>query len=186
MHPRVVGLLIRKAAQRAGKTIGPDGAIPDGGGPAPGKPAVVTEMDANLSYRRILSLIPIYLIKWPFYGLSISAFLYAVTGAVHGPAGAIQLIPVATAAFAVGWVVGFVSPFAPGGVGVREGVIVGVLQGMAAGDALLAAALLSRLTTTIGEVLCWIWAIADQAAARRRQNDDSEVRAIEPSSSSGL
>jgi len=139
LHPRVIGWLIAKASSKAGAELPPE-----------------------MSYRQTLRLIPIYLVKWPLYGLSIAVFLPG------SAAGWVGHLPAATGAFSLGWVGGFLSPISPGGLGVREGIIVGVLHGAAAAQALLAAALLSRLVTTAAEVLCWIGTVKKGAGLGAR------------------
>jgi glycosyltransferase 2 family protein len=61
-----------------------------------------------------------------------------------------------TAAFAIAWVVGFVTPGAPAGIGVREAVLTLILGGPlgAASAAVLIIAL--RVATTLGDILCLI------------------------------
>lgn len=61
-----------------------------------------------------------------------------------------------TAAFAMAWVLGFVTPGAPAGLGVREGVMALVLAGSMPGHDLLAIILASRLMTIIGDGMSFL------------------------------
>ena len=55
------------------------------------------------------------------------------------------------AAYLVSWVAGFVVPGAPGGIGIREGVLLALLGPVAGAQTTLALALLMRAVTTLGD-----------------------------------
>lgn len=64
-----------------------------------------------------------------------------------------------TGSFALAWVIGFFTPGAPAGLGVREGLLLALLQlPYSQPDALLIVIAL-RLATTLGDVLCFILGI---------------------------
>ena len=89
--------------------------------------------------------------------------------AVATPASDVVLL---TGAFALAWVVGFVTPGAPAGLGVREGVMLAMLQlKMAHTDALLIVMGL-RLATTAGDILCFLVALCAQFSATRTHHLD--------------
>ena len=81
-------------------------------------------------------------------GLIFAAVLYAVSGTFVALA-----IPVAIFA----WLVGFVTPGAPGGVAVREAMIVNLLGAAALSEDALIAALLFRVVTTVGDLLLYVF-----------------------------
>lgn len=54
------------------------------------------------------------------------------------------------------WIVGFVTPGAPGGLGVREAAMVLLGKGSASTDLLLMTALLFRLVTFSGDIICFV------------------------------
>lgn len=81
-------------------------------------------------------------------GLSFAVVLYAVSGAFIALA-----IPVAIFA----WLVGFVTPGAPGGVAVREAIIINLLAVAALSDDALIAALLFRVVTTVGDLALFVF-----------------------------
>lgn len=60
-----------------------------------------------------------------------------------------------TAAFSLSWILGFLAPGAPAGLGVREGIMILILGGVASDEALLAFVLLARLTTLLGDILAF-------------------------------
>lgn len=61
-----------------------------------------------------------------------------------------------TAAFALSWVIGFVVPGAPGGLGVREAALIFLLDGVLAKETVLAIALMSRLSMTLADALIFL------------------------------
>lgn len=77
---------------------------------------------------------------------------------------------VLTGLFLVAWLVGFVVPLAPGGVGVREAALVALVGPREAGVA-LALALLLRLVTLLGDALFGIgaWLATREASRANRQ-----------------
>lgn len=61
-----------------------------------------------------------------------------------------------TGSFALAWVIGFLAPGAPAGLGVREGLMLAMLQfSYARADGLLIVIAL-RLATTLGDILCFL------------------------------
>ena len=64
-------------------------------------------------------------------------------------------IGIATGAFALAWLAGFLAVFAPAGLGVREGALVVSLAGVAARPDALALAVLSRFALTLADVAAW-------------------------------
>ena len=73
---------------------------------------------------------------------------------------------VVTAAFALSWVLGFLAPGAPAGLGAREGVMLLLLDGIADSESLLAFVVLARAATMLGDCLCFALAslVADPEA----------------------
>lgn len=72
-----------------------------------------------------------------------------------------------TAAFAIAWVVGFLTPGAPAGIGVREALLMLMLgPGMGTASASLLILAL-RIATTLGDILCFIAGLALMPRLRR-------------------
>jgi uncharacterized membrane protein YbhN (UPF0104 family) len=69
----------------------------------------------------------------------------------HGP-GLVFL----TGAFALAWLMGFLAPGVPAGLGAREGVLLLLLDGRAADDVLLAGIVAARLASVLGDLLCFL------------------------------
>jgi hypothetical protein len=71
-------------------------------------------------------------------------------------------LPMIAAAYLASWVVGFVVPGAPGGIGVREAVFLHLAAPTVDAPAALALALLARLVTTLGDL--WFSLLASASA----------------------
>lgn len=65
-------------------------------------------------------------------------------------------IPIIVATYTLAWVLGFLVPGAPGGIGVREFVISFVLGESKLAEAILIAAVMHRIITIIGDVVSYI------------------------------
>jgi len=78
--------------------------------------------------------------------------LFAAIGYLLGLSGG----PILIAAAIVAWIVGYLAPGIPGGLGVREAVLIALLSGHGAPDTVVLASALLRLVTTSGEVICFL------------------------------
>jgi uncharacterized membrane protein YbhN (UPF0104 family) len=61
----------------------------------------------------------------------------------------------ATAVFALSWILGFLAPGAPAGLGVREGIMLALLSGPAPQEGVVIFVLLARLATMVGDAACF-------------------------------
>lgn len=61
----------------------------------------------------------------------------------------------ATSAFAIAWILGFLAPGAPAGLGAREGVMLLVLKGNASDEQILQLVMLARAGTMLGDLLAF-------------------------------
>jgi uncharacterized membrane protein YbhN (UPF0104 family) len=101
----------------------------------------------------------LYAATWPFIGAS---FWMTARAFVHVP---VNDLPVYTGAFAAAWIVGLLAIYAPGGLGVREAVLVAILRGkLGTADAVVVAAA-SRGVFTLVDLLA---ASVAALALRRR------------------
>lgn len=81
--------------------------------------------------------------------------------------------PMLTAALALAWVVGFVTPGAPAGLGVREALLLLLLShGMGAANASLLILAL-RIATTLGDMLCFAFGLAVMPHTRGSRQAES-------------
>jgi glycosyltransferase 2 family protein len=70
--------------------------------------------------------------------------------------------------FALAWVIGFLTPGAPGGLGIREAVFFALLGGTAGGGVAATLAVVSRLQAVAGELLTFLVGLAVEKAMKRR------------------
>jgi hypothetical protein len=70
-----------------------------------------------------------------------------------------KMYPTLTGAYAFSLNIGFLAIFTPGGIGVREGVLVFLLSSIFPLPVSTLISLLSRLWMTLGEVLCFFIAM---------------------------
>jgi uncharacterized membrane protein YbhN (UPF0104 family) len=92
-----------------------------------------------------------YMLAWPVIGLGFWLTAHSLVAvSVHDAA-------VYVGAFCIAWLAGFVAVYAPGGLGVREAVLVALLAGrLGASDALVAAAVSRAMLTLVDLVLAGI------------------------------
>ena len=90
------------------------------------------------------------LLQTAFFSVSLLVHLWLASSMSLLANGDIALF---AAAFLIAWLVGFVVPGAPGGLGVREAVLVAFLSAHLPTADVLAFALASRLVTTLGEIV---------------------------------
>lgn len=95
-----------------------------------------------------LRLTGLYILSWLLFGLGFTCFVHAVTG---GDGGGFLLM---TGSYAVAYVVGFLALFAPGGIGVREGVLALLLADVLPGGVAAVVAVAVRLLVTVIELAC--------------------------------
>jgi hypothetical protein len=89
----------------------------------------------------------LYAAMWPFVGI---AFWLTAHALVHTTW---HEVPMYTGAFAVAWLAGLAAIYAPGGIGVREAVLVALLRGkLGSADALLVA-ITSRAVFTLTDLI---------------------------------
>jgi hypothetical protein len=105
------------------------------------------KVELRASYVGLLGITICYAAVWIAFGIGLyclSAGVSAAPGAVSGYVGA----------FALAWVAGFVSFLTPGGLGVREAALAALLRPQLGAAPAVALALLSRLWSTVGEIIC--------------------------------
>ncbi len=95
---------------------------------------------------------------WIALGLSMTA----VVAALDGVASALPLVVLLVGAFALSYVVGFLAPFAPAGIGVREGALVVLAAPMVGVDTAIVAAALSRAVYVLAELVMVVPVLASR------------------------
>lgn len=107
-----------------------------------------TQIKVSLSLFTIVSFIFFYAIVW---GLCGSAFFLLTKSVAEID---IKLLPLFIGFFASSYVVGYIALFAPGGLGVREGVLAYMLSYYVPLPVASLIAVVSRIWLTLGELAC--------------------------------
>ena len=100
----------------------------------------------------IIRVSEMLLLQWAIW-LILSASFVVILPQTPTPA----TLPLVLGAFLIGWLVGFLALFAPGGFGIREGVLVALLLPLLSSSETLDFALLHRLLWTVAELLLGIF-----------------------------
>lgn len=77
-----------------------------------------------------------------------------------------------TSSFALAWVLGFLAPGAPAGLGVREGTLAFLLAGSVDDQRVLTLILAMRIVTVMGDGLCWLVGLIGLHRASGRMNEN--------------
>ena len=103
--------------------------------------------------RHLILVVCVNLVAWVATGFG---FLVLLNGLTDEPSPGVTW---AIATYSVGFMIGFVVPFLPGGLGAREGTLIAVLAPRYGAGAATGIALVTRLAVTLGEALavCLIW-----------------------------
>jgi uncharacterized membrane protein YbhN (UPF0104 family) len=115
--------------------------------------------------RHLLVAIVVNLVAWLATGLG---FLALVNGLSDEPSPGLTWV---IATYSVAYLIGFIVPFLPGGLGAREGTLVAVLAPRYGVGAATGIALATRLAVTLGEVIAisiiWIGYLAGRTLSGR-------------------
>jgi hypothetical protein len=123
VHPRAAGWALNAVARRFGIHVSP-----------------------VIGARQLAALVALNVVGW----LGTGAGVYAVVTALTGDApGFLWLV----ATYTAGYLVGFVTPLAPGGLGAREGMLVVLLRGRYGFAAAAGVSLAIRVVNVAGELL---------------------------------
>jgi uncharacterized membrane protein YbhN (UPF0104 family) len=107
------------------------------------------------------------LLGWLTYGFSFWLF---VNGVLAEPS---LSIPAASGVFTLSYILGTLALFAPGGIGVREVVMITLLSTYLGSGGAVAASVGSRVLLTLGEVGAALIAVAFARTATRRMSSES-------------
>ena len=102
-----------------------------------------------LRYSVMMGLLVGYLFLWGFVGASFFVLINAIYPLP------LAWLPTVVAIYAISWIAGFLTPFAPSGLGVREGMMILLLGQYLPVPAVTSTAILFRLWLILAEV---IWA----------------------------
>jgi uncharacterized membrane protein YbhN (UPF0104 family) len=129
--------------------------------------------------RHVVLVVLVNLVAWIGTGLGLLVLLNGLTNE-SSPG-----LTWAIATYSVAYLIGFIVPFLPGGLGAREGALIAVLAPRYGGGAATGIALAARLAATVGEALavCLIWLA--YFAARALPGRRGARRALEDAEPSG-
>lgn len=105
------------------------------------------------------------LLAYAFNYLLIGAGLWFVAIALGESTG--LSYPVVTSAFALSWLLGFMTPGSPAGLGAREGIMLMLLQDAASSEKLVVFVLLARVVTMAGDVISFLGAASFRARIKQ-------------------
>lgn len=105
------------------------------------------------SWPAVLLALPSYLAIYLVNGLA----LWIVAASVMELKGADLLI--LTGAYSLSWMVGFLLPGAPGGLGVREAALAMILNGIYPAEAVFSISVLSRVSTVVADLLIFAFGV---------------------------
>ena len=111
------------------------------------------KIELDISTKDVIIYLLGYSVSWLLFGLAFLIFVKAMAQADF------RMYPMLTGAFAFSLNIGFLAIFTPGGIGVREGVLVFLLSSFFPLPVSTLIALLSRLWITVGELLCFLIAV---------------------------
>jgi uncharacterized membrane protein YbhN (UPF0104 family) len=115
------------------------------------------KISLDITSKDVIIYILAYSVSWLLFGLAFLVFIKAMAQA------SFDMYPGITGAFAFAFNIGFLALFVPGGIGVREGILVVLLSSMFPAFFPLPVAtlisLLARLWVTVAELLCFLFAI---------------------------
>lgn len=125
---------------------------------------------APASYRTLVFILFIQALM--FFALGWSLWLLF---AAMGPAEASYALWYCICAFALAWVVGFLTPGSPGGIGIREAAFLFLFGGVNASGVVAAIVLIGRVQSVLADVLTFFW--ASYRGRTRREEDRPRARA---------
>jgi uncharacterized membrane protein YbhN (UPF0104 family) len=109
----------------------------------------------SLSVSFLIALV--YVGFWILYGLSVFVLVRAIS-----PAESQDLVMRVISGFALSWLAGFFAVFVPGGLGVREGVLIIILEPVIGGVPAVFVSFMSRLVNILCDGLLFLVAMGDR------------------------
>jgi hypothetical protein len=124
------------------------------------------KLEATLSYRRVLALVPYYLAGWALLGLGFAALAASVARVGIGD------LALLIGGYAFAWEVGFLTLVVPSGIGVKEGMLTAISSLAFPVPVAVALAALSRLWQTLAELTAagLAWAFVRYAKYRNHRS----------------
>lgn len=100
----------------------------------------------HIGWANVIKLISAYIFIFMLNSVLFLMLLYSIGGELR-----INLLSV-IGMYTLSWVIGFVTPGAPAGLGIREVIMSSLLTGIVSGELVVTAVILYRMVTIIGDV----------------------------------
>ena len=101
----------------------------------------------RIGFVNVVKFIIAYIIIFILNSVMFLTLLYSIGGELH-----INLLASVIGMYTLSWIIGFVTPGAPAGLGIREVIMTSLLTGIVSGDLVITAVVLYRVVTTLGDV----------------------------------
>lgn len=101
----------------------------------------------SIGFYKVLRLVVAYIAIFVLNSVMFFVLLYSMCGELR-----INLIAPVIGMYTLSWLIGFITPGAPAGLGIREVIMSTLLNGVVSGELVIAAVLLYRIITIIGDV----------------------------------
>ncbi len=109
----------------------------------------VKNKNPTIHYENLPWILLAYALTWTLQGTG----LYLIAASVYDAP--LTLLPVCIGIFAISWVVGFMGILTPGGVGIREGVLILLAAPFMPTNIIIITAVISRIYITLAEIIFW-------------------------------
>lgn len=103
----------------------------------------------KIHYENLPWILFAYILTWILQGVG----LYLIVASVFDAPSA--LLPLCICIFAISWIVGFMGILTPGGVGIREAVLILLAAPFMPANIIIIAAVISRIHITFSEIIFW-------------------------------
>jgi uncharacterized membrane protein YbhN (UPF0104 family) len=130
----------------------------------------LSEVRPLVRLHNLVEATSLYVLMWGLMGVSFYALLV-----LGNPRLDLSLLELAVGVSTLSWLAGFLTPFSPGGIGVREGMIVLLLSPMMAAPQAVMVALLSRALALAAELAFFGAAFFALRAARGAESPGGET-----------
>jgi len=111
------------------------------------------KISLDIASKDVIIYVLCYSVSWLLFGLAFLIFVKSMAQA------SFDMYPSLTGAFAFSVNIGFLALFVPGGIGVREGILVLLLSSLFPLPIATLISLLARLWVTLAELLCFLIAV---------------------------
>ncbi len=118
----------------------------------------------RFSTSQILIFLSGYVLAWAIFGIGFYLFLISFIRLGW------DFYPMAVGSFAVSWVIGILSIFTPGGLGVREGILIAATQEWLGPTVALGVSIGSRIWLVIGEICFFFFALIFRCTKKDRSS----------------